>query len=219
MSTLPGGRYGRYSGTSMASPHVAGVAALIESQQPGPAGDAEIRSRILRSVDEKGNLQGKVATNGRLNALGALAEGTVQGADLTKPQVTAPRPAPGGSTRDRTPNISATVTDAESNLQKVDISFSVDGDPKGGFSYNADTDRLTYTPPRLAYGRHTVEVVAEEEPRQQRDHLHLGLQGGPPGPEITWSEGTRRAGVEAAALRLRGATRGCGKRSRPGACL
>ena len=112
MSTLPGGRYGRYSGTSMASPHVAGVAALIESQQPGPAGDTEIKSQLLRYVDEKASLQGEVATNGRLNALGSL----IQSDDTTKPRVTSPRPAPGGSTRDRTPNIAATVSDAETEL-------------------------------------------------------------------------------------------------------
>ncbi|MFB6837712.1 S8 family serine peptidase [Streptomyces sp. NPDC056361] len=33
-STLPGGKYGNMSGTSMASPHVTGVAALIASQNP-----------------------------------------------------------------------------------------------------------------------------------------------------------------------------------------
>ncbi|MEV8590461.1 S8 family serine peptidase [Streptomyces sp. NPDC051180] len=33
-STLPGGKYGNMSGTSMASPHVAGVAALIASKNP-----------------------------------------------------------------------------------------------------------------------------------------------------------------------------------------
>ncbi len=34
LSTLPGGRYGYKAGTSMASPHVAGVVALIKSKHP-----------------------------------------------------------------------------------------------------------------------------------------------------------------------------------------
>ncbi|MGA5553371.1 S8 family peptidase [Streptomyces lavendulocolor] len=44
-STLPGGKYGNMNGTSMASPHVAGVAALMASADPA-ATPADIRSRL-----------------------------------------------------------------------------------------------------------------------------------------------------------------------------
>jgi cytochrome c len=76
--------------------------------------------------------------------------------------VSSPRPAPGGSTNDRTPNIAATVTDAGTELRQGSIKLSLDGKTRSGFSYDAGTDRLTYTPARLSYGRHTVEVVAED---------------------------------------------------------
>ncbi|MFF8815754.1 S8 family peptidase [Streptomyces pactum] len=44
-STLPGGKYGNLSGTSMASPHVTGVAALMVSVNPSLT-PADIRSRL-----------------------------------------------------------------------------------------------------------------------------------------------------------------------------
>ncbi|WP_189552385.1 S8 family peptidase [Streptomyces lavendofoliae] len=50
-STLPGGKYGNMNGTSMASPHVAGVAALLASADPA-ATPADIRSRLgVQAVD------------------------------------------------------------------------------------------------------------------------------------------------------------------------
>ena len=157
LSTLPGNRYGRYSGTSMATPHVAGVAALIKSQQPG-LDDAQVKNQLLRYVDPKPDLQGKVATDGRLNALRSVTEN----ADTTGPTVDAPKPAPGSSNRDRTPRVSATVTDNETDLQKSAVKFYLNGDRKTGFDYDAGTDRLTYDAPRLSTGRHTARVVAED---------------------------------------------------------
>jgi len=67
LSTLPGNSYGAGQGTSMASPHVAGVAALIMSVNPGLS-DLEVKDCILNSVDAVPDLNGKVLTGGRLNA-------------------------------------------------------------------------------------------------------------------------------------------------------
>ncbi|HEU5146919.1 MAG TPA: S8 family serine peptidase, partial [Chryseosolibacter sp.] len=77
ISTLPHGNYGWYMGTSMACPHVSGVAGLIVSKfgRPGLSGEA-VRQRLLASVDNIDALnpgfEGKLGA-GRLNALTALA--------------------------------------------------------------------------------------------------------------------------------------------------
>ena len=59
------------SGTSMAAPHVAGVAALAWDLAPD-ATVAEIREAILAGGEAKAALQGQSASQKRLNALGAL---------------------------------------------------------------------------------------------------------------------------------------------------
>jgi subtilisin family serine protease len=64
-STIPGG-YDWYSGTSMATPHVAGALALAKSAFPSASGMA-LKALLLRSVDAKSALAGKVASEGRLN--------------------------------------------------------------------------------------------------------------------------------------------------------
>jgi subtilisin family serine protease len=71
LSAVPGDIYGYKSGTSMATPHVSGVAGLIKAQFPGLT-YMEIKNRILISVDFKDNLAGKMLAEGRLNARNAL---------------------------------------------------------------------------------------------------------------------------------------------------
>lgn len=60
-----------FSGTSMAAPHVAGVAALLFSHQPG-ASAIKVKRALLGGADKKKSLRGKIAGAKRLNAWGAL---------------------------------------------------------------------------------------------------------------------------------------------------
>ncbi|MGW6460550.1 S8 family peptidase [Streptomyces sp. NPDC055078] len=52
LSTMPNGRYGYKAGTSMASPHVAGVAALIKSKHPG-ASPAAVKALLYAQADDR----------------------------------------------------------------------------------------------------------------------------------------------------------------------
>jgi subtilisin family serine protease len=61
--------YASYSGTSMATPHVAGAAALYASSHPG-ATAADIKAAIMGSAVPTASCNGKVVSNGRLNASG-----------------------------------------------------------------------------------------------------------------------------------------------------
>jgi subtilisin family serine protease len=62
--------YGSYSGTSMATPHVAGAAALYAASNPG-ATAAQIKTAILNAVVlPTASLTGKCTTGGRLNVSG-----------------------------------------------------------------------------------------------------------------------------------------------------
>ena len=71
LSTVPGNKYDTYSGTSMATPHVAGAAALIASAYPSIS-NADLRKALLEGADKIPSLDGKVATDGRLNVHNSL---------------------------------------------------------------------------------------------------------------------------------------------------
>ncbi|MBI3928678.1 MAG: S8 family serine peptidase [Armatimonadetes bacterium] len=75
-SAKPGGEYQTLSGTSMAAPHVTGVATLIASTYPGASND-DIKRRILSGVDPMPPEFGRrLITGGRLNAYKALENDT-----------------------------------------------------------------------------------------------------------------------------------------------
>ncbi len=171
LSTLPGNTYGRYSGTSMATPHVTGVAALIKSED-ATRDDGQIKSLLLQYAEDKTSLQDKTLTGARLNAA-ASVNGTTTPAptpapapaptpDTTKPTITSPKPNPGSATRDRTPIVRSVVRDAGSNLRKANIKLLVDGRRKSTFSYSVSTDRLVFRSGKLSYGGHNVRITATD---------------------------------------------------------
>jgi len=72
LSAQPLNRYQSLSGTSMATPHVAGVAALIWAQYPA-LNMHQVLVRLLGSTDRKSAFIGRMATGGRLNAANAFS--------------------------------------------------------------------------------------------------------------------------------------------------
>lgn len=70
-STLPGNTYGAYSGTSMATPHVAGGVALLAASNPNWTAK-NIRDALLTSAKPTPSLVGRTATGGRLDLAAAL---------------------------------------------------------------------------------------------------------------------------------------------------
>jgi subtilisin family serine protease len=98
-SSVPGGGYETFDGTSMASPHVAGTAGLVLSEHPGYT-VSQLKNAVMRSVNKPTSLRtlyipsyvaGKPLkktgafsrTHGRVNANNALTAGTSRATPLT----------------------------------------------------------------------------------------------------------------------------------------
>ena len=104
------GSYYYFSGTSMATPNVTGVAALILSQNPGFSA-GQVRDRLLQTVRPVQALDGLIATGGVVDALAAIS-------------VTPPEPLPAAPTA-----LSAQAT----GTATISLAFSDSADNEDGF--------------------------------------------------------------------------------------
>lgn len=84
LSLLPGNRFGSMSGTSMATPFVAGTAGQMKVNSPNMLG-YQVKSLILGETTGLGSLHMKVSTSGKLNTIDALNSSSTAQVDASQP--------------------------------------------------------------------------------------------------------------------------------------
>lgn len=84
LSTIPGGGYGTMSGTSMATPFVSGIAALMLVESPQMMG-YQIKQIILSESDSVVYLTNKVSTHSRVNVTDSVMAAANAAVDASQP--------------------------------------------------------------------------------------------------------------------------------------
>jgi subtilisin family serine protease len=133
LSTLANNQYGFFQGTSMACPHVSGLAGLIVSKFGGPGlTPAMVRTRILETVDDIDALNPTFAGllgSGRINAFSALQEN-----DNTPPEAIADLTANAVGITEVTLQWTSPADAGNGSASSYDVRYSTSPINEGNFS-------------------------------------------------------------------------------------
>lgn len=152
LSLYPGGFYISSSGTSMAAPHVAGVAASLFAHRPKLT-VSEARDALLNSVDRLSQWTAWVATGGRLNAFQAVSVGVIG-----SPLVALTSPGNGaGFSAPATITLTATASDEDGSIASVSF---YNGDSLIG---NTTTNPYSVEWIGVSAGSYTLTAVATDD--------------------------------------------------------
>ncbi|MCL1035866.1 S8 family serine peptidase [Shewanella submarina] len=175
LSSTPGNAYSVFSGTSMASPHVAGAAALVWSLDPSLS-VAEMKALLMETGDSLPALEGKTASGKRLNLLSALEEADPAPGFRLSVTPSAREITAGDSTSysfdvtsvggwDGTANLSYTVSPA---LSGVSLSADTAG---AGDSFTLDVATMADT----QWGNYTMSVTGVDGDFSKSKNVSLSI--------------------------------------------
>ena len=150
-STTPGNTYGTLSGTSMATPHVAGVAALALAVDPSLS-VAQLKSRLIDNVDPVASLVGKTASGGRLNAADVVSSIAAHGPTV------AIASSKSSMNRGETSTITFSLSSPSTDFTAADV--AVAGGTLSNFTGAGDLYTATFTPASGLDGYGTITVAA-----------------------------------------------------------
>ncbi|NCR06841.1 MAG: S8 family serine peptidase, partial [Microcystis aeruginosa LG13-03] len=133
-STTPNNTYATYSGTSMASPHVTGAAALLWSQNPTWTAQ-QVKNTLMNTGDSIAALAGKTVSGKRLNVFNALGGTATPVVTVVATDAVAGEPANNGQ---------YTLTRTGSTASALTVNIAMSGTATNGKDYTTIPTTVTF---------------------------------------------------------------------------